>query len=244
MRLIIIPFNDSFSHPIEDEFLEIETNSEEKIKQTLYVLKEGSNYNLELYKNMYNNCIFQIGKVHGAVSLIYNKKNIYRNINEAPYDTIIHLIKLYAEENGEEKLHDWISNKNEEEKKVELEKYNKWKTNYNEKKKQESKNATLKTFALITIAAIIITYLFYSISNIKIKKDFIIIKGIVTQTHDSFNYKNNCIKQKVYYRYIIENTYYSGSEYRRCHNTVLKENDSIRIKYAIKNPNYSSIVGK
>ena len=54
MRLLIIPFNTSFSKPFENEIIEIETDSKEEIQKKLLSLKEGSNYTIEIYKNMFH----------------------------------------------------------------------------------------------------------------------------------------------------------------------------------------------
>lgn len=242
MRVLIIHFNTSFTDSFDNGIIEIETNSIEEILEKLHLLKDGSNYTIEIYKNIYDASFFQMAPSSGGILLNFNNEINQTTINQNIYDDIIHSIKLYISEDGSKKLYNWIYKTQKHYEKLERDKFEKWKLTYDSKQKANDHKNILKNTLIVVINLVLIIFTYKTISNYTFfPNNIIITKAIVTGTHNFLTENKNCDKQKIYYDYIINDKVFSGKEYKKCHKTKINKGDTIVIKYHRKKPTYSSI---
>ncbi len=248
MRLLIYPIaynpDNNKSEIIREEIIEVETTSEEQLQKTLYALKQGSFYSIEVYKNINDIGYFLIGPNFARVGLTQKRNEFEMPIEQEFYDTVVDYIKLYIQKDGSDTLRRLIEDKVRQQKVLEKQRYEQWKVG-NDLKQEKTKKRRGLVYSLVGVVIMVgmffVYKLFFGVGVLSYNGKE--TKGIVTSTQDFLADNGRCIKQKIYYDYKIGERVFYTNAYRRCDKSLFKEGDSIIVFYYIKNPNLCKIVG-
>ncbi|MDE0535300.1 hypothetical protein [Tenacibaculum sp. L6] len=242
MRLLIVPIGKNHK-PIEEEIIELETNSEESISKALLSVMKGKRYSIEIYKNLKDFLVLHIDIETGVSFYVENKQEHKYVFEKHPYEDAIDLIKIYIAPNGSEKLKQIFVNHKEKLKRLEKERYDKWKIEYHINQKKERKNNIIKYSILFIILGVFssIVYLIFIDELRFIGRKTITKKGVITKT-DFHHIGSGYYMQTVKYKFVYNDIFYSddfeagkllGKQY---------VGDSVLIKFRETNPTVSKYI--
>lgn len=242
MRLIIIPYDENFEIK-ENEIIEIETISEDQINRTLLSLMEGKYYTVEIYKNINDLCVFNIGANEGRILLFENREQFELKVGSDIFDVSIDTIKKYIKPEGHKFVKHLITTQNEIHELIKKERNEEWKKNYTVKSKIESKRNTIKSVSMVVIIIIFLTalYLFWVDELRFIGRENIEKKGVITKA--TFHHiGSGYYMQTVLYKFEHNNLEYFGEFEAGKRIGKQFEGDSILIKFRKSDPKVSKYI--
>lgn len=242
MRLIIIPIDKNFEAE-EEGIVEIETNSEEEIIQTLSSIIKGKSYSIETYKNLNDFLIFHIDIEKGVSFYLKDKQEYKYMFNDSAYENTINFIKTYVQPGGSQILKQLFLKHNEKIKKKEKEKFNTWKVKYQNNLKKEKKKNTIKYALFFTVFGVIsfIIYLVFINELRFIGRENMYKNGVIINTqfrHMGSGYYT----QTVFYEFTYQGKKYSNSFEAGKRLGKQFEGDSIMVKFRKSNPEISKYI--
>jgi hypothetical protein len=244
MRLIIIPFDDKMN-AIDSETLELANCTKKEIKEQLKAVMKGKLYQIEIYKSLNDSLFIQLDSDSISSTIIflnYNKKEYTEEVKEHGYENAMTTINEYLEEDGGERVSRYFTEKEEERKRLEKEKFEKWKKTYDPNVDRRDK-IPYKWLVLVIIAISLFSYTVYLMWSGEIRfigKSTQETKAVVTQV------KLVPVKggyyQRVTYEFIIDNktykNYYTADKFIG----IQHKGDSILVKFDLKNPSISKYI--
>lgn len=244
MRLLILPFDEQ-AELIESEILELESSSVDEIKSNLKSIMKGRLYQIEIYKKVTDNLQVQLGDIGAMIALAYDKERFGEHIEENPFEKVMNLMEQYLEKDGGSNLRKHYIEKEEERKRLEKEKYEKWKKTYDAK---ADKRKALPYYR-IGIAVVITGVLFYFLTLLWtgdltfLFKSTDIKKGVVTNV-SLVNVPGGGYHQRVTYEFTFDGETYKNYFTADRFTGAQRVGDSIFVKFDMNNPHTSKYESK
>lgn len=238
MRLLIIP-RDANAAPIEDEIIELETTSEIELSKKLYALMKGRMYSIEVYKNLKDFAIFNIGEEEAIAFYIENKNELKLEFTKNGYEEIVQLIKTYIKPNGSSLLKTIFINQKEIEDKIKKENYDRWKAKY-EVQRVKDKKLNLLKYSLFGVILVLIFYTVYLLKNDELRfigRENLEKKAVIVNTY--FYPTAGGYYQKVFYEFKHNNKTYKAMFTANKFIGKQFNGDSVMVKFRKNNPNVS-----
>lgn len=243
MRFILIPFDDKMN-AVDSETLEIASSTKEEIKNHLKTVMKGKLYQIEIYKNLEDSLFIQLDSddLGTIVFLNYNKSEYTEEITDNGYETVMTIISDYLEEDGGKRISSYFIERKEERKRIEKEKFEKWKKTYDPKTDRIDK-IHYKKLALLVAGIFLLGYTIYLMWSGEIRfigKDTEHTKAVITKIklvpvrggyHQRVTYKFT-INGNVFKNYFTADKF-TGMQY---------VGDSIPIKFVVNDPTISKFL--
>lgn len=242
MRLLIIPFDDDLK-PIEADVFELETQSKEEILSNLKQLMKDHPYQVEIYKNINEQFMVQMGNVATMAYLYQDKKQFSEQFDKYPFEIAIEMISTYVEEDGGNQILQKIKAVKSKRKAEEKLKYEQWKVSYAETQKLEKKSFKKRGLVVVLVIAILFTfaYLIWTDELRFIGRETKTINAEITRAKAHMR-GGRALNQRVTYEFTHEGKVYKGYFWSNTSTGWQEVGDYIPVKYRTGSPTVSKIV--
>ena len=242
MRLLIIPFDDDLK-PIESDVFELETQSKEEVLSNLKQLMKDRPYQVEVYKNINEQFMVQMGNVATMAYLYQDKKQFSEQFDKDPFETAIEMISVYLEEDGGDQILQKIKAVKSKRKAEEKLKYEQWKVNYAETQKLEKKSTKKRGIVavLVIVVIFIFAYLVWTDELRFIGRETKTVNAEITRAKAHMR-GGRALNQRVTYEFTHEGTVYKGYFWSNTSTGWQEVGDYIPVKYRTGSPTVSKII--